>query len=83
MGLKAHAPHFQNKMADLLARALDFASAKAGKDCQFRLKLEQKHITETLVCVKKDVLGILPTGFNKSLIFHVLNDVFDFMDASQ
>lgn len=28
-------------------------------------------------------MGILPTGFGKSLVFHVLSDVFDFMDGGQ
>lgn len=70
-------------MAALLDRALDFALTKAGKDSHFRLKPQQKQIVEALVCFKKDVMGILPTGFGKSLVFHVLSDVFDFMDDGQ
>jgi len=30
---------------------------------------------------KTDVLGVLPMGFEKSLVFHLLSDVFDFVDA--
>jgi len=49
----------------------------------FQLKPEQKQIVEAFVRFKKDVMGILPTGFGKSLVFHVLSDVFDFMDGGQ
>ena len=70
-------------MAALLDRALEFALTKAGRDSQFRLKPEQKEIIEALVLFKKDVLGVLSTGFGKSLVFHLLSDVFDFMDAAQ
>ena len=66
---------------ELLARALESALLKAGKDSDFRLKDEQKAIIEAVVCKKKDVLGVLPTGFGKSLIFHLLSDVFDFVDS--
>ena len=57
-------------MAALLDRALEliFALTKAGRDSQFRLKLEQKEITEALVPFNKDVVRVLPTGFGKSLI---------------
>ena len=64
-------------MAALLDRALEFALTKAGRDSQFRLKPEQKEIIEALL-FKKDVLGVLPTGFGKTLVFHLLSDVFDF-----
>ena len=70
-------------MAALLDRGLEFALRKAGRDSQFRLKPEQKEIIEALVLFKKDVLGVLPTGFGKSLVFHLLSDVFDFVDAAQ
>ena len=70
-------------MAALLDRALEFALRKAGRDYQFRLKPEQKEIIEALVLFKKDVLGVLPTGFGKSLVFHLLSDVFGFVDAAQ
>ena len=53
-----------------LSRALEFALAKAGRDCDFQLKPEQKEIIDAVVCRKKDVLGILRTGFGKSLVFH-------------
>ena len=62
---------------------LEFALAKDGRDCDFQLKPEQKKIIDAVVCRKKDVLGILPTGFGKSLIFHLLSNVFDFMEAGQ
>ena len=48
---------------------------KAGKDSDFILKTEQKSITEAVVCQKKDVLELLPSGFGKSLVFHLLSDV--------
>ena len=70
-------------MAALLDRALEFALRKAGRDPQFRLTPEQKEMIEALVLFKKDVLGVLPTGFAKSLVFHLLSDVFDFVDAGQ
>ena len=81
MVYRAHAQQSKNKMAELLGRALEFALLKAGKDSDFRLKDEQKAIIEAVVCKKKDVLGVLPTGFGKSLIFHLLSDVFDFVDS--
>ena len=36
-----------------------------------QLKVEQKHCLRSLV-EKKDVFGILPTGFGKSIIFQIL-----------
>ena len=53
------------------------------EETQFRLKPEQKEIIEALVLFKKDVLGVLPTGFGKSLAFHLLSDIFDFVEAAQ
>ena len=67
-------------MAALLDKALDFALAKAGKPSEFKLKVKQKSVIKAVVCSKRDMLGVLPRGFGKSLIFHVLNDVFDFVD---
>ena len=68
-------------MAAYLDAAIASALKKAGKDENFRLKAEQRAIIEAVVCSKKDVLGVLPTGFGKSLVFHLLSDVFDFVDA--
>ena len=65
-------------MVALLDRALEFALTKDGRDSQFRLKSEEKKIIEDLVLFNKDVLGVLSTGFGKSLVFHLLIDVFDF-----
>ena len=62
-------------MASLLSKALDFALTKAGKDSDFILKTEQKSIIEAVVCQKKGVLGVLPSGFGKSFVFHLLSDV--------
>ena len=70
-------------MAALLDEALDFTLTKTGRDSQFRLKPRQKQIIEALVLFKKDVLGVLPTGFGTFLVFHLLSDVFDFADAAQ
>ena len=59
-------------MVSLFSKALDYA----GKDRNFKLKTEQKSITEGVVCHKKDVRGFLPTGFGKPLVFHLLSDAF-------
>ena len=63
------------QMALLLNKVLDFALTKAGKDSDFILKTEQKSIIEAIVCQKKDVLEVLPSGFAKSLVFHLLRDI--------
>ena len=62
-------------MASLLSKALDFALTKAGKDSDFTLKTEQKSIIEAVVCQKKGVLEVLPSGFGKSLVVHLLSGV--------
>ena len=62
-------------MAAYSHAAITSALKKAGKDENFCLKAEQRAIIEALVCSKKDVLGVLPTGFGKSLVFHQLSDV--------
>ena len=62
-------------MAAYLDAAITFALKKAGKDENVCLKAEQRAIIEVVVCSKKDVLGVLPTGFGKSLVFHLLSDV--------
>jgi ATP-dependent DNA helicase RecQ len=63
------------------AARIECALKKAGKGEKFCLKVEQRAIIEAVVCFKKDVLGVLPTGFGKSLVFHLLYDVFDFVDG--
>ena len=63
-------------MALLLSKSVGFClMTKAGKDSDFILKTEQKSIIEAVVCQKKDVLELLPSGFGKSLVFHLLSDV--------
>ena len=62
-------------MASLFNEALDFALPKAGKDSNFKLKTEQKSIIEAVFCQKEDVLGVLPSGFGKSFVFHLLRDI--------
>ena len=63
-------------MASLFNKTLDFALTKAGKDSSFKLKTVQKSIIEAVVSQKKkNVLRALPTGFGKSLVFHLLSDV--------
>ena len=57
-------------MASLFSKALDFALIRAGKDSNFKLKTEKKSIIEAVVCQKKDVLVLLPTGLLMSLVFH-------------
>ena len=46
------------------------------------LKKEQRQAVEAIVMNCRDVLGVLPTGFGKSLIFQVLPGVFDFMSRN-
>ena len=63
-------------MASLFNKTMDFALTKAGKDSSFKLKTVQKSIIEAVVSQqKKNVLRALPTGFGKSLVFHLLSDV--------
>ena len=45
--------------------------SRAGKDNNFELKTGQKSIIEAVVCQKKYVLGVLPTGLSKSLVFYL------------
>ena len=40
------------------------------------LKLEQKLCLKNLVIKRKDVLGVLPTGYGKSLIYQLLPKIF-------
>ena len=62
-------------MASLLGKVLDFALTKSGKDSDFILKTEQKSFIEAVVCQKKGVREVLPSGFSKSLVFHLLRDI--------
>ena len=63
-------------MASLFSKTLDFALTKAGKESSFKLKTVQKSIIEAVVSQKKkNVLRAPPTGFGKSLVFHLLSDV--------
>lgn len=68
-------------MALSFSRALDFALTKAGKDSYFKLKTQQESTIEAILCHKRDVLGVLPTGFGKSFVFQLLSDVFVFVDS--
>merc|ERR1739844_2383 len=63
---------------DSMESAIKFALEKLQKDVE--LKKEQRKTVELLVKDRKDVLAILPTGFGKSLIFHILPFVFDFIE---
>jgi len=68
-------------MAAYLDAAVASALKKARKDENFSLKAEQRAIIQAVVCSKTDVSVVLPTGFGKSLVFHLLSDVFDLVDA--
>ena len=70
----------QNQNGGLLGCSYSVCLKKAGKDKNFCLKSEQRAKIEAVVCSKKDVLGVLLTGFEKSLVFHLLSDVFDFVE---
>ena len=52
--------------------SLFFALSKAGNVGDFRLKTQLREIIEIIVCLKKDVYGVLPTGIGKSLVLHLL-----------
>ena len=71
----------QNQNGGLLGCSYRVCLKKAGKDKNFRLKSEQRAIIGAVVCSKKDMLGVLLTSFEKSLVFHLLSDVFDFVEA--
>lgn len=45
------------------------------------LKKEQRQSAEAIIMNCRDVLGVLPTGFGKSLIYQVLPGVFDFISG--
>ena len=54
---------------DALAAAMNFFPG-------IEIKREQKECLKSLAVERKDVLGVLPTGFGKSLIYQLLPKVF-------
>ena len=42
------------------------------------LKVKQYKILELLVFLRRDTIGILPTGYGKSVLFHLLPFIFDY-----
>ena len=61
----------------LLDKAIDFSLDKLGRS--FSLKDKQKDIIQAIVQERKDVLGVLPTGYGKSVVYHILSYVFDYV----
>ena len=56
--------------------ALKYTLCKRGIAESFR-KSKQRAALEALVRDKRDLSAILPTGYGKSLIYHLLPDVFN------
>ena len=46
------------------------------------LKVKQYQILESIILKRRDTLGILPTGYGKSVIFHLLPYVADYLDKT-
>lgn len=61
------------QMASLLKKVLDFALTKAGKDSNW--KLSKSQLLKLSFVKKRDVLKVLPLGFAKSLVFHLLSEI--------
>ena len=47
------------------------------------LKPEQRECIRRLICVKEDVLAILPTGFGKSIIYQLLPKVLEHLHKDE
>ena len=59
---------------DTFEAALKWTLCKRGMAESF-LKSNQRAALEVLVCDKRDLLAILPTGYRKSLIYQLFPDV--------
>ena len=46
------------------------------------LKVKQYQILESILLKRRDTIGILPTGYGKSVIFHLLPYVADYLDKT-
>ena len=46
------------------------------------LKVKQYQILESILLKRRDTIGILPTGYGKSVIFHLLPLVADYLDKT-
>lgn len=60
--------------------ALHFAQKAAGYEDIF-LKVKQMKILESLY-LNNDTIGVLPTGYGKSVVFHLLPFLYDYRDDS-
>ena len=47
------------------------------------LKVKQYQILESILLKRRDTIGILPTGYGKSVIFHLLPYVADYLDKTK
>ena len=47
------------------------------------LKVKQYQILESILVKKRDTIGILPTGYGKSVIFHILPYVANYLNATK
>ena len=58
----------------------EFSTALAGTLIYFKydsLKVEQIECLRQVICLREDVLAVLPTGFGKSLIYHIIPKVLE------
>ena len=46
---------------------------------EFTLKEKQLECISSIVCDRRDVLAVLPTGYGESVMYQILPDVFDIM----
>jgi ATP-dependent DNA helicase RecQ len=64
---------------EVLGLAIKHALHVLGRQ-DIKLKQAQYDAIHSIVCGKKDVLAVLPTGFGKSLIYQCISPVFDFLE---
>ena len=65
----------------VLQEAIHFALAKTN-NTHIKLKEEQREAVSQVVN-GRDVIAVLPTGFGKSLIYHLLPYVFDYINSKR
>jgi superfamily II DNA helicase RecQ len=65
----------------ILQEAINFALAKTN-NTHIKLKEEQKKAVHQVVN-GRDVIAVLPTGFGKSLIYHLLPYMFEYINSKR
>ena len=61
-------------------QGVNFALQVIGRE-NVTLKEKQMQILRTVIVEKKDVLAVLPTGFGKSLVYHLRPPFADFEET--